>query len=97
MCTHSYLTDTSAVVLCIAWDSPVYRLPGLSTAMKINMAREVITGERETDKSQLSKALLVTFSASFLAELSVRSPRKLFIFIIKKNIFWIKVSKNKII
>ena len=33
-------------------------------------------------------------SASFLAELSVRSPRKLIIFIIQKNIFWIQVSKN---
>ena len=33
-------------------------------------------------------------NASFLAELSVSSPRKIFIFIIKKYIFWIKVSKN---
>ena len=33
-------------------------------------------------------------SASFLADLSVRSPRKLFIFIIYKNIFWIKVSNK---
>ena len=36
----------------------------------------------------------VTASASFLAELSLRSPRKLIIFIIYKNIFWIKVSKK---
>ena len=36
-------------------------------------------------------------SASFLAELSVRSPRKLFIFIIYKNVSWMKVSKNKLI
>ena len=40
---------------------------------------------------------VLLFSASFLAELSVRSPWKLFIFIIWKNIFWIKVSQNKII
>ena len=33
-------------------------------------------------------------SASFLAELSVSSPRKLFIFITWKNIFWMKVSKK---
>ena len=33
-------------------------------------------------------------SASYLAEISVKSPRKLFIFIIYKNIFWIKVSKK---
>ena len=33
-------------------------------------------------------------SASLLAETSVRSPRKLFIFIIYKNIFRIKVSKK---
>ena len=37
----------------------------------------------------------MTISASFLAEVSVRSPRKLFIFIILKNIFWIRVSKKK--
>ena len=34
-------------------------------------------------------------SASFLAEISVKSPWKLFIFIIKKNNFWIKVPKKK--
>ena len=33
-------------------------------------------------------------SASFLAEISVSSPRKLFIFIIQKILFWIKVSKK---
>ena len=32
--------------------------------------------------------------ASFLAEISGRSPRKYFIFIICKNLFWIKVSKK---
>ena len=36
-------------------------------------------------------------SASFLAELSVSSPRKKNIFIIYKNIFWIKVSKKHFI
>ena len=36
----------------------------------------------------------ITSSASFLTEISVSSPRKLFIFIIFKNIFWIKVSKK---
>ena len=34
------------------------------------------------------------YSASFLAEISVGSPQKLYIFIIYKNIFWIKVSKK---
>ena len=38
----------------------------------------------------------VKVSASFLAEISVRPPRKIFIFIIPKNIFWIKVSKKKL-
>ena len=33
-------------------------------------------------------------SASFLAEIPVRSPRKLFIFIICENVSWIKVSKK---
>ena len=35
------------------------------------------------------------FSGSFLADISVRSPRKLFIFIIKNCIYRIKVSKKK--
>ena len=33
-------------------------------------------------------------SAAVLAEILLRSPRKLFIFIIKKHIYTIKVSKN---
>ena len=33
-------------------------------------------------------------SVAVLAKISVGSPRKLFIFIIKKKLFWIKVSKN---
>ena len=37
-----------------------------------------------------------TASASFLAEISVSSSRKLFIFIIYKNIFRIKVSKKQL-
>ena len=36
-------------------------------------------------------------SSAVLAEISLRSPRKLFIFIIKKYIYRIKVSKNKLI
>ena len=36
-------------------------------------------------------------SVAVLAEIPVRSPRKLFNFISKKNICWVKVSKNKII
>ena len=35
-----------------------------------------------------------TTSGSFLAEMPVRSPRKLYVFIILKTFFWIKVSKN---
>ena len=33
-------------------------------------------------------------SASLVAEISVSSPRKLFVFIILKTIFWIKVSRK---
>ena len=36
-------------------------------------------------------------SVAVLAEISLRSPRKLFIFIIKKIIYRIKISKNKFI
>ena len=39
--------------------------------------------------------LLVLISDAVLTEISLRSPRKLFIFIIKKYIYRIKVSKNK--
>ena len=38
--------------------------------------------------------LAVRSSGYFLAEISVSSPGKLFIFIIYKNLFWIKVSKK---
>ena len=34
-------------------------------------------------------------SASLLSEISVRSPRKLFVFIIYKSILWVKVSHKK--
>ena len=36
-------------------------------------------------------------SVAVLAEVPLRSPQKIFIFIIKKKCFWVKVSKNKII
>ena len=36
-------------------------------------------------------------SASYLAEISVSSPRKLLVFIIQKCLFWIKVSKKQYI
>ena len=39
-----------------------------------------------------TEAILI--SEVFLAEISLRSARKLFIFIILKDIFWIKVSKK---
>ena len=42
-------------------------------------------------------SIRVEASASFFAELSVRSPRKLIIFIIYKNIFCIKVSEKHFI
>ena len=40
------------------------------------------------------KSLGVCISEVFKAEIPLRSPRKLFIFIIYKNVFWIKVSKK---
>ena len=39
----------------------------------------------------------VWYSASFLAEMSVRSAQKTFIFIIYENVSWIKVSKKHLI
>ena len=54
--------------------------------------------ERAVKRHASCKALQEDFlgSASFLTETSVRSPRKLFIFIICKNVFRIKVSKKEI-
>ena len=43
--------------------------------------------------ADLAKAIPTT--AAVLAETLLRSPRKVFIFIINKNIYRIKVSKNK--
>ena len=43
------------------------------------------------------KLQLVFASASFIAELSVRSPQKLFSFVSKNNILWIEVSKKHLI
>ena len=40
---------------------------------------------------------VVLGSVAVLAEIPLRSPQKLFIFIIKKIICWVNVSKNKII
>ena len=48
----------------------------------------------QADALDTKASLVLRSSASFLAELSVSSPRKLLIFIISKNIFWIKVSKK---
>ena len=39
----------------------------------------------------------VVFSVAVLAEIPLRSPQKIFILILKKNIYRIKVSKNKFI
>ena len=38
-----------------------------------------------------------TISVAVLAEIQLRSPQIIFVFIIKKNVCWVKVSKNKII
>ena len=40
-------------------------------------------------------AVQATISVAVLAEKPLSSPQKIFIFIIKKNICWLKVSKNK--
>ena len=49
------------------------------------LARVALTTKRARD---------VRISVAVLAEILLRSPRKLFIFTIKKNIFRIKVSKK---
>ena len=46
--------------------------------------------------SQFWSLYCVTTSVAVLAEISLRSPRKLFIFIIKKKIIGSKYPKNKL-
>ena len=56
-----------------------------------------ISAKKEAlDENRLG-AELVLGSVAFLAEIAFRSPRKLFIFIIKTYIYRIEVSKNKLI
>ena len=52
----------------------------------------IVDIDRVQDELIHSRALLP--SVAVLAEISLRSPRKLFVFIIKKIIYRIKVSKN---
>ena len=52
---------------------------------------------KDTTRKALVRTTDVVSSASFLAERSIRSPQKLFILIVWKNIFWIKVSKKYLI
>ena len=48
--------------------------------------------------SDITRTLvLLPTSVAVSAEIPLRSPQKIFIFIIKKIIFWVKVSKNKIL
>ena len=49
------------------------------------------------DYKRAISAMQVLPSASFSAEISVTSPRKIFSFIVYKNYFWIKVSKRIVI
>ena len=62
-------------------------------------AQEAIQAkQQELEQLENMRAREVWTSASFLAELFVMSPWKLFSFIIlKKRIYGIKVSKNKLI
>ena len=50
----------------------------------------VIENDFGAGKKHLNSSVAVS------AEIPLRSPQKIFLFIIKKIIFWFKVSKNKI-
>ena len=47
------------------------------------------------DWAELEQLAMLVCSFAVIAEISLKSPRKIFIFIIKKYIDQIKVSKNK--
>ena len=86
------------------------RIPSIAFGLKFNsiccstlrpykyywflMKIQILRGDVH-DISAETKSMMLT-SASFLAEISVRSPQKLYIFFIYKNIFWLKVSKKKL-
>ena len=71
---------------CLGYFEPVYT--------KLDCEMYTFSGER-TDVSLKTKTL--TVSVAFSAGISLKSPRKLFIFMIRKYIYRIKVSKIIII
>ena len=93
---------------CSAVKYPRPKIPGAeTTAAQISVyTKEDVEMEVENKSlrprvciapSQVAAAqVAVGISVAAWAEIPLRSPRKLFIFIIKKIIYWVKVSKNKI-
>ena len=64
----------------------------INTHVQVCLDKPYRSGERK-----VSGLLRIPVSAAVLAEMPLKSPRKLFILIIKKYIHRIKVSKNKLI
>ena len=60
---------------------------------KINNFRGELTDD-SAKKEALSVCCTLGISVAVLAETSLKSPRKLFIVIIKKCFYWIKVSEK---
>ena len=78
------------LVECINNESGVVRSAALELAAGVG---------RFMEAPRLNQAACdeVTSSVAVLAEILLESPQKLFIFIIKKIICWLKVSQNKIV
>ena len=68
-----------------------------SSSKKIFSGSNFQMFELTLKKEALAVCMNYTITSAFLAEISVSSPRKIFIFIIWKNIFWIKVPKKYVI
>ena len=63
----------------------------------LRMYTKLVIPYLQSRRVLISGFVVVEISASFVAKISVKSPRKLFMFIIYKYIFRIKVSKKHFI
>ena len=76
----------ACVMLCIAVSTVTQQIGQITLVYSVALYKHVV--------GLGSMYPMSTYSGYFLAEISGRSPRNLLIFIIYKNIFWIKVSKT---
>ena len=75
----------------------VVKAPSICGVVYSRCIHNAVLLARHSDKLIMRIYSLLPASGSFLAETSIRSPWKPFIFTIKKNLFWMKTSRKYII